>query len=236
MFQVGRYDPRDEDRKKIKKNKSKRRSSEGKEEIKQKKKHAHQVDEPEAVSKLQDEKGKIAAATLRVIAPETEGAISSQRKLNTKLTEEAFDDLDLTTSVDDLIVEKDDDNEKEGQDDDDEDVLFDPTDEIQRALYMSKQPLIHAANTWGLAPFLRENLVNDSYQNFFPIQSLVIPDVIAAERHPQMRARDICVAAPTGSGKTLAFVLPVLNALANRKIRRLRALVVLPSRDLGKWF
>lgn len=37
-----------------------------------------------------------------------------------------------------------------------------------------------------------------------------------------------------GSGKTLAFVLPVLNALANRKIRRLRALVVLPSRDLGK--
>jgi hypothetical protein len=43
------------------------------------------------------------------------------------------------------------------------------------------------------------------------------------------------MAAPTGSGKSLAFVLPVLNALANRKIRRLRALVVLPSRDLGTY-
>ena len=35
--------------------------------------------------------------------------------------------------------------------------------------------------------------------------------------------------------QTLAFVLPVLNALSKRRVLRLRALVVLPSRDLGEW-
>ncbi|KAI6039806.1 P-loop containing nucleoside triphosphate hydrolase protein [Pisolithus marmoratus] len=54
--------------------------------------------------------------------------------------------------------------------------------------------------------------------------------------------RDVCVSAPTGSGKTLAYVLPVievimlvnkrLDVLSSRIITRLRALVVLPTRDL----
>lgn len=36
-----------------------------------------------------------------------------------------------------------------------------------------------------------------------------------------------------GLFQTLAFVLPILNILASRKVKRLQALVVLPSRDLG---
>lgn len=43
---------------------------------------------------------------------------------------------------------------------------------------------------------------------------------------------DACVAASTGSGKTLAYVLPVVQALAGRVVRRTRALVVAPTRDL----
>ena len=35
-----------------------------------------------------------------------------------------------------------------------------------------------------------------------------------------MRARDMCVGSPTGSVKTLAFVLPVLNSLGGRRVRR----------------
>ena len=35
------------------------------------------------------------------------------------------------------------------------------------------------------------------------------------------------------AGKTLSYVLPILNSLAGRQVRRLRALVVLPSRDLA---
>ena len=72
---------------------------------------------------------------------------------------------------------------------------------------------------------------------------MVIPDVIESERNAHLRgARDVCCHAPTGSGKTLAFVLPLLTALYNetnatsgaRGLRRLRALVVLPGRDLAK--
>ena len=43
---------------------------------------------------------------------------------------------------------------------------------------------------------------------------------------------DICVSAPTGSGKTLAYVLPIVETLSERVVTRLRALIVLPTRDL----
>lgn len=46
-------------------------------------------------------------------------------------------------------------------------------------------------------------------------------------------AHDVCICAPTGSGKTLAYALPVLQALAGRAVPRLRALAVLPTRDLA---
>ncbi|KAF7976598.1 hypothetical protein HWV62_6090 [Athelia sp. TMB] len=44
--------------------------------------------------------------------------------------------------------------------------------------------------------------------------------------------RDVCASAPTGSGKTLAYVLPIVELLSARIVTRLRALVVLPTRDL----
>jgi len=50
-------------------------------------------------------------------------------------------------------------------------------------------------------------------------------------------AHDLCIAAPTGSGKTLAYCLPLLQALAAggepAGFHALRALVVLPTRDLA---
>jgi DEAD/DEAH box helicase len=106
--------------------------------------------------------------------------------------------------------------------------------EIQAALQIARLPLEQAAqDVWQLAPFLVDNLKRDGFTHFFPIQALSIPDVIASERHYHVQAQDVCITAPTGSGKTLAFVLPVLNALADRQVCRLRALIVLPSRDLA---
>ncbi|PPQ77116.1 hypothetical protein CVT25_010810, partial [Psilocybe cyanescens] len=49
---------------------------------------------------------------------------------------------------------------------------------------------------------------------------------------PYNPPRDVCVSAPTGSGKTLAYVLPIIETLAYRVVTRLRALIVLPTRDL----
>ncbi len=150
---------------------------------------------------------------MKVIAPEQEYVgIGTKRKRN-NLTDEGMDDFDETQE-----------NTK----------VHSP--ELENALRLSKLPIKDVAKLWNLAPFLVRNLEEDDYNSFFPIQALVIPDVIASERHAHIRNRDVCVSAPTGSGKTLSFVLPVLNSLAGRRVRRLRALVVLPSRDLGMCF
>lgn len=45
---------------------------------------------------------------------------------------------------------------------------------------------------------------------------------------------DLCVSAPTGSGKTLAFVIPVVQALLHRVVCHIRALVVLPTKELAQ--
>ena len=57
------------------------------------------------------------------------------------------------------------------------------------AMEISRLPIREAAKLWNLAPFLVGNLEEDKYQNFFPIQALVIPDVIATERHAHIRNR-----------------------------------------------
>jgi ATP-dependent RNA helicase RhlE len=58
----------------------------------------------------------------------------------------------------------------------------------------------------------------------FPIQSLVIGDVLAGH--------DVLVQSPTGSGKTLAFGLPLAERLADTD-RRPAALVLVPTRELA---
>lgn len=140
-----------------------------------------------------------------------------------ELNEEEFDDL----AIADGLIE-DDDNTVPAP------VEIPNTKEIAAAIEMADLPICDAAEKWGLAPFLVENLRREGFEKFFPIQALVIPDSITSAMNSHIQARDLCVTAPTGSGKTLSYVLPVLNALASRVVRRLRALVVLPSRDLAR--
>lgn len=66
-------------------------------------------------------------------------------------------------------------------------------------------------------------------ESLFPVQLAVLLETIG----PGGFERDICVNSPTGSGKTLAYALPIVQSLCTRKIRCLRALVVLPTRDLA---
>ncbi|GJE96608.1 DEAD/DEAH box helicase [Phanerochaete sordida] len=71
----------------------------------------------------------------------------------------------------------------------------------------------------------------------FAVQTAVIPFLMSNQKQrrlylPHDPPHDICVSAPTGSGKTLAYVLPIIELLSSRIITRLRALVVLPTRDL----
>lgn len=64
----------------------------------------------------------------------------------------------------------------------------------------------------------------------FPVQVAVWQETVG----PGNFQRDICVNSPTGSGKTLAYALPIAQMLSTRVVTRcLRALVVVPTRDLA---
>ncbi|XP_072954521.1 DEAD-box ATP-dependent RNA helicase 1 [Typha angustifolia] len=76
---------------------------------------------------------------------------------------------------------------------------------------------------------LEKALYKMHIQSLFPVQVAVWQETIG----PGAFERDICVNSPTGSGKTLAYALPIVQTLSSRTIRCLRALVVLPTRDLA---
>lgn len=65
--------------------------------------------------------------------------------------------------------------------------------------------------------------------SLFPVQVAVWQETIG----PGDFERDLCINSPTGSGKTLAYALPILQKLSTRAVKCLRALVVLPTRDLA---
>ncbi|TKY85214.1 hypothetical protein EX895_006294 [Sporisorium graminicola] len=89
----------------------------------------------------------------------------------------------------------------------------------------------------ALSDTVRSRLEALGVSEWFAVQVSVIPCLLA---QPQSRSlyrpfappRDLCVSAPTGSGKTLAYSVPVVEVLRTRQIVRLRALIVLPTRDL----
>ncbi|KAJ3692656.1 hypothetical protein LUZ60_011751 [Juncus effusus] len=80
-----------------------------------------------------------------------------------------------------------------------------------------------------LDPRLKEALREMKFESLFPVQMAVWLETIG----PGAFEKDICVNSPTGSGKTLAYALPIVQALANRKIRCIKALIVVPTRDLA---
>ena len=63
---------------------------------------------------------------------------------------------------------------------------------------------------------------------FFAAQSELLPVILKS-----YGTNDICCCAPTGSGKTLAYLLPLVQSLCTRIVTRLRALILVPSRDLA---
>ncbi|WEW54590.1 ATP-dependent RNA helicase dbp6 [Emydomyces testavorans] len=67
------------------------------------------------------------------------------------------------------------------------------------------------------------------YPLSMPIQSAVIP--LALNGKPR-HTGDICISAATGSGKTLAYVLPLVSTIEPSPIKRLRAVIVVPTREL----
>jgi superfamily II DNA/RNA helicase len=82
--------------------------------------------------------------------------------------------------------------------------------------------------TLGLSAPLVKAITELGHQSPTPIQSKAIPIVLAG--------KDLIAAAPTGTGKTASFVLPILQMLTSeepRRAKRIRALVLAPTRELA---
>jgi superfamily II DNA/RNA helicase len=76
----------------------------------------------------------------------------------------------------------------------------------------------------GVSRAVARALVESGIHKPFPIQELVIADVLAGH--------DVLAKSPTGSGKTLAFGVPMIDRIAP-DARRPAALVLAPTRELA---
>ncbi|CAE6417686.1 unnamed protein product [Rhizoctonia solani] len=87
----------------------------------------------------------------------------------------------------------------------------------------------------GISDRMRERLVELGIESLFAVQTVLLPFLMSTKdlHCPYDPPRDACVSAPTGSGKTLAYVVPITEILSARIVARLRALVVLPTRELA---
>lgn len=93
--------------------------------------------------------------------------------------------------------------------------------------------VVDAISQWGLDSKLAHNLLQDGISSFFPVQNDVIPKLLKQNSKQCIEPQDICVSAPTGSGKTLSYALPIVDTLVKESPGRLRALILLPSRELA---
>jgi ATP-dependent RNA helicase RhlE len=78
----------------------------------------------------------------------------------------------------------------------------------------------------GLTPELVRAVADEGYAHPTPIQLEAIPLALAG--------RDLIGSAQTGTGKTAAFVLPILQRLSPGSRGMLRALILVPTRELAE--
>ncbi|KAJ8308597.1 hypothetical protein KUTeg_013471 [Tegillarca granosa] len=79
---------------------------------------------------------------------------------------------------------------------------------------------------FGINPQVIKNIQAVGYQTPTPIQMQAIPAMC--------QRRELMACAPTGSGKTAAFIIPLLHHLKEHRKHGIRALVLAPTRELGK--
>lgn len=77
----------------------------------------------------------------------------------------------------------------------------------------------------SIPSFLKKSMQLLSYENPTPVQMQAIPLLL--------NARHVVTCAQTGSGKTLAYLFPLLVQLSQRRINKLFALVILPTKELA---
>lgn len=113
-------------------------------------------------------------------------------------------------------------------------ALLHPTDVATSATQALDTP--HAGV--HLSAATRDQLSQLGITEWFAVQASVMPELLGDERQRQLYMpytppSDLCISAPTGSGKTLAYTVPIVDILRTRTVVQLRALIVVPTRDLA---
>jgi ATP-dependent RNA helicase RhlE len=81
-------------------------------------------------------------------------------------------------------------------------------------------------NQFSFDPRIRAGIAGIGFSDPTPIQQQAIPVVLQGD--------DVLGLAQTGTGKTAAFMLPILERLTRGPLRRVRALVLAPTRELAE--
>jgi ATP-dependent RNA helicase DDX51/DBP6 len=100
--------------------------------------------------------------------------------------------------------------------------------------WLSKPTTIESSKTLpftelGVDAQFVKRLEQQGFKDALAVQTALLPML-----HPgfEQHLGDICVSAKTGSGKTLAYLLPIIEALKDRAVPILSAIIVVPSRQL----
>ncbi|KAI5957147.1 DBP6 [Candida jiufengensis] len=88
---------------------------------------------------------------------------------------------------------------------------------------------------YKLEPFILDNLKSLDITNAFAVQvsllNKLLPEIVKNKIMPDAFG-DILVNASTGSGKTLAYSIPIIQALHDRIVPRVRAIILVPTKPL----
>ena len=76
-----------------------------------------------------------------------------------------------------------------------------------------------------ISQYLRERLFTNNFHTPTPVQASAIPAALSG--------KDLLATAQTGTGKTLAFLIPIAEKLLTEQGKGVRALVLVPTRELA---
>jgi ATP-dependent RNA helicase RhlE len=76
-----------------------------------------------------------------------------------------------------------------------------------------------------ISPYMKERLSSSGFSKPTPVQAAAIPQALDG--------KDVLATAQTGTGKTLAFLVPVIEKLLKENTPGVKALVLVPTRELA---